>query len=57
VGFFEIWCQSLIDAFTGGNPAIAEKMKKMYEEKADQMQQTFGGPSREMREYVRKAGG
>jgi DNA-binding transcriptional MerR regulator len=47
--------QSLIDAFTGGNPAIAEKMKKMYEQQGNQMQETFGGPSREMREYVQGA--
>lgn len=47
--------QSLIDAFTGGNPAIAEKMKAMYEQQGAQMQQTFGGPSQEMREYVSKS--
>jgi DNA-binding transcriptional MerR regulator len=46
--------QSLIDAFTGGNPVIAEKMKVMYEKQGSQMQQTFGGPSQEMREYVVK---
>ncbi len=44
--------QSLIDAFTGGNPAIAAKMKAMYEKQGAQMQQTFGGPSQEMREYI-----
>lgn len=50
----EQW-QSLVSAFTGGNPAIAAKLKKMYEEQGPQMQQAFGGPSKEMGEYVRKA--
>ena len=47
--------QSLVNAFTGGNPKIAAKLKTMYEQQGAQMQQTFGGPSKEVREYVRKA--
>jgi DNA-binding transcriptional MerR regulator len=47
--------QSLIDAFAGGNPAIAAKLRTMYEEQGAQMQQASGGPSKEMAEYVRKA--
>lgn len=49
--------RSLVDAFTGGNPAIAAKLQTMYEKQGARMQQAFGGPSAEVREYVRKAMG
>jgi MerR family transcriptional regulator, thiopeptide resistance regulator len=46
--------KELVAAFTGGNPQIAAKLRKMYEEKPKKMQQ-FGGPSAEMRAYVQRA--
>lgn len=47
--------QSLIDAFTGGNPAIAANMKKMYESQGETMRKAYGGASEEMRKYVMEA--
>ncbi len=46
--------KGLIEAFTGGNPAIANNLQRMYKENA-QMSQTFGGPSPEMSAYIGQA--
>jgi len=45
---------SLVKEFTGGNPEIAAKVKKMYEDNPDAAAQ-FGGPGKEMRNYIQQA--
>lgn len=46
--------QELGEAFTGGNPQIAAKVKKMYEE-GGAMQQSPFGPDPELMKYVQRA--
>ena len=48
--------RELVEMFTGGDPAIAAKLKKMYEENPD-AGKTFGGPGHDQRmfAYVQKA--
>lgn len=46
--------KELVEAFTGGNPQIAAKVKKMYEDNPHAAQR-FGGPSPELMAYVQRA--
>lgn len=48
--------KELVEMFTGGNPAIAAKLKKMYTDNPD-AGKTFGGPGFDasLMEYVQKA--
>ncbi len=45
---------ALVQSFTQGNPEVEARMKKMYEENPD-MSTQFGGPGKEMQEYIGKA--
>jgi hypothetical protein len=48
--------KELVEMFTGGNPQIANKLKKMYEENPE-AGKTFGGPhfDPKMMQYVQEA--
>jgi len=45
--------KELVEAFTGGNPQIAQKLKTMYQENPDAAK-AFGGPNPELFGYVQK---
>lgn len=46
--------KELVEAFTGGNPEIAAKLKKMYKEHPERARQ-FGGPDQVLSAYISKA--